>query len=201
MVVADAVKHLPSGQRYLSGRYHLYIHGSARGQGSILEQHGSCHRSRCFEMAQMVRRIKAVQGPLSKLVEVEVVPLHGVVNGAQHEHTRPRAGSHHVVHNARATIKQLLGREPRGGFGHGGPGGHGGAQHPASGYPHAEGVGNHSLLEADFAAVGEARDHAWVLAPLLRKARLGGRVPIGVVQAFDVAAQHGLHANTLHEAR
>ena len=39
-----------------------------------------------------------------------------------------------------------------------------------------------------------------LLAPLLCKARLGGRVTVGILQSLDVAADERLHPNTLNVA-
>ena len=197
--MANAVEYVAGAQVDFGCCHHFHAGRALWGQAGIAEKHGPRYRVRGFEMAKMIGRVKAVKRPRSQLVQLEVVLLHGVVVGAQNEHAGSRFGPHHVVDYAGAAAQQQVLRVPFGGLADGRAQCHGRPQHAALGHFHAQRVGDDSLLKADFAAVGEARDHAGVLAPLPGESLLGGGVAVGVVQAFDVAAQHRLHAQPNHE--
>ncbi len=59
-------------------------------------------------------------------------------------------------------------------------------------------IGGNRLLEADFRAVGEARDHRGVLSPLLGEALLRRGISIRILQSFDVADHTRRQAQALH---
>ena len=61
-------------------------------------------------------------------------------------------------------------------------------------------VCHNRLLKGDLRAICKAGHHMRLLAPLLCKTRLGGRVTVGILQSLDVSADQRLHPNTLDVA-
>jgi hypothetical protein len=112
------------------------------------------------------------------------VPLLRIVVLGHHVHAGARLRAHDVVDDATQRA-ELLDVVDAGelvdvpGVVHG--------VEPAPGHGQPGGVGDQGLLDADLAAVGEARDHPRVLAPAPGEPLLGGGVAVGVLQALDVA--------------
>ena len=65
-----------------------------------MEEHGAGERRRHLEVAEVVGGVEAVDRPLAELVEVEVVPLARVLDGAEHEDAGAGRGADHVVDDA-----------------------------------------------------------------------------------------------------
>jgi hypothetical protein len=122
-----------------------------------------------------------------------------MLDGAEHEDARAGGGADNVVDNAGA-LEERYGVPEARGLGDRRAGRDGVPMHPALCHGHAGRVRDDRLLEGDLGAVREARHHRGALAPLLREARLGRRRAVGVLQALDVAAEHGADADALHEA-
>ena len=143
--------------------------------------------------------MEAVDRSLAELVEVEVVALARVLDGAEHEDAGSGRGADDIVDDAGALeqfvrIPELRGLHDRG------AGLDGVAVAAALRDGHPGHVGDDGLLEGDLGAVGEARDHRRLLAPFLGEGLLGRRRPVGVLEALDVAAEHRPDAEALDEA-
>ena len=125
--------------------------------------------------------------------------LHRVVVGGEDEDAGPRRGADDVVDDPRpleqffvgVPVRGLLDRRPwldrR-------------PVHPPLGDPHARGIGDDRLLERDLRPVGERGHHVRLLPPAACELGLGRRVAVRVLEALDVSAEHGPHAQPAHEA-
>lgn len=198
-VAAQAVNAFAGFQVDLGRGQHFDAGRAQRRQRGVLEQHSPRDGVGHLEMAQVVRRVKAVKRSVAQLVERQVMLLLWMVVGAQHEHARAGHGADDIVDDARA-FEHGFERVVVGNLLDGGAGGDGGAVHAALADPHAGAVGDDGVLERNLGAVGERRDHGRVLAPLPGKAFLRSRVAVRVVQALDVAAHHRLDAEAFDEA-
>ena len=109
-------------------------------------------------MAQVIGRVEAVDRTFAQLVEVEIVALARMLEGAEHEDARSRRGAHHVIDDAGA-LEQFLGVVALGCFRDRRAGIEAVAVHAALGDAHAGGVGDHGHLVGYLGAVGEGGDH------------------------------------------
>ena len=135
-------------------------------------------------MAQVPWRVEAVEGPLTELVQVQVVTMLGVRMLCEAVDPGVGLGPDDVVHDASELAEHVEVVHRREFI-------HVpvviATEHAAPRHLHAGRVRDDRLLERDLRAVGEARDHRRVLPPLLREPLLRGRVPVPVLQALDVA--------------
>ena len=156
-------------------------------------QHDARDRERHLEMAQVVGRVEAVERAFAELVQIEVVPLLRVVvrrRGRTRRGPASRRRRSPRRRRARAARRRRRpGRARRHGRRDSRP------AMPRCATRHAGRVGDDRLLEADLRAVGEARHHVRVLAPLRREAGLRRRVAVGILQALDVAADERRQAD------
>ncbi len=107
-VSAEGVQPLAGRQVRLGHGDHVHpSRPRQRLNGGLAEEDGLCDRAGHLEMAQVIGGVKAVERTCTELVEVEVVPLLGVLVLGQDVDTGAGLGSHNVVDRT-AELAELL---------------------------------------------------------------------------------------------